>query len=73
VLLVIDSKGSLWAYQVAEPFTHAACHLLPLPVQLDLAITPRAFLPTLEHAGLVQGGTIWLLAFAAAAAAAADT
>jgi hypothetical protein len=57
VLLVTDSKGSLWAYQVAEPFAQHACHLLPLPAQLDLAISPRAYLPTVQHADMPQGKT----------------
>jgi hypothetical protein len=58
VLLVTDSKGSLWAYQVPEPFAHHACHLLPLPAQLDLAVTPRAFLPTVQHVETPQGACL---------------
>jgi hypothetical protein len=59
VLLVTDSKGSLWAYQVPEPFAHHACHLLPLPAQLDLAVTPRAFLPTVQHVETPQGACVF--------------
>lgn len=55
MLLVVDSKGSLWAYQVPEPFAHHACHLLPLPAQLDLAVTPRAILPMVQYADVLQG------------------